>query len=57
MIIYHSKIHEKMGNIEKAIETLVEGRADIVNQLAQHENLADLYLIIGDKDKAIDELE
>jgi hypothetical protein len=30
-VIYEAKIYEKLGNLEKAIETLVKGRADIVD--------------------------
>lgn len=57
MLIFEARIYEKLGDLQGAINSLVTKQGDIADKVALHENLAKLYLKVGDKDKAIDELE
>lgn len=53
MLIFQSRIYEKLGNTQKAISTLTQNKTIIVDQFIFHEKLSDLYLLIGEKDWAI----
>jgi hypothetical protein len=46
-----------MGNHQKAIDSLTKTKSIVANQVAKNEQLARLFLALGDKDKAIDHYE
>ena len=50
--MFEARIHEAMGNYQKAIDILSKGSV-VVNRTAKNEILARLYTLQGDKDKAI----
>jgi hypothetical protein len=43
-----------MSNHKKAIETLTTSKPTVANLVAKNEQLARLFLAIGEKDKAVD---
>jgi hypothetical protein len=52
--LLEARIYEDMGNHKKAIETLTTSKPPVANLVAKNEQLARLFLAIGEKDKAID---
>lgn len=56
LALLEARIHEAMGNTAKALEVLE--RPDlVVNRVAKHENLARIYGLQGNKDKAVENYE
>ena len=57
MLLLEARIYESMGNHQKAIDSLTKTKSVVANQVAKNEQLARLFLALGDKDKAIDRYE
>ncbi len=57
MLLLEARIYESMGNHQKAIDSLTKTKSIVANQVAKNEQLARLFLALGDKDKAIDHYE
>jgi len=57
LLLLEARIYESMGNHQKAINSMTNPKAVVANQVAKNEQLARLYLGLGDKDKAIDYYE
>ena len=57
MLLLEARIYESMGNHQKAIDSLTKTKSVVANQVAKNEQLARLFLSLGDKDKAIDRYE
>ena len=56
LTLFEAKIHEGKGDYEKAIEALLRKGA-VVDDTSRYERLAENYLRLGQKDKAIENLE
>ena len=54
--LFEARIHEAKGDYQKAIEALLRKGA-VVDDTSRYERLADNYLKLGEKDKAIENLE
>jgi hypothetical protein len=57
LLLLEARIYESMGNHQKAIDSLTKTKSIVANQVAKNEQLARLFLALGDKDKAIDHYE
>jgi tetratricopeptide (TPR) repeat protein len=57
LLLLEARIYESMGNHQKAIDSLTKTKSVVANQVAKNEQLARLYLGLGDKDKAVNHYE
>lgn len=56
LAMFEARIHEAMGNAAKALD-IIKRDGLVVNRVAKHEIMARLFETLGEKDKAIDQLE
>jgi len=56
LTLFEARVHEAMGNYQKAVE-LINRKTALYDQISKHERLAAIYIKLGDKDKAVENLE
>ena len=56
LALFEARIYEALGEYHKAVDILSNTKV-VVNQVARNENIARVYELMGNKEKAIEHLE
>lgn len=56
LALFEARIYEALGEYQKAVDILSNTKV-VVNQVARNENIARVYELMGNKEKAIEHLE